>query len=88
MVRTQPSQGWYTGSTPVRAATYGKQLRTISTQAGWRYGYISSTNQEGRQFWVVAAEREGAECFIAHDDEKLTAFLELELLHRAHGEVS
>ena len=22
MVRTQPSQGWYTGSTPVRAASY------------------------------------------------------------------
>ena len=22
VVRTQPSQGWYTGSTPVRAATY------------------------------------------------------------------
>jgi hypothetical protein len=36
----------------------------------------------------VAAEREGAGRFIVHADEKLTAFLELELLHRAHGEVS
>ena len=31
----------------------------------------------GRQFWLVAAEREGRR-FIVHADEKLTAFLELE----------
>jgi hypothetical protein len=30
------------------------------SKAGWRCGCISSTDHEGRQFWVVAAEREDA----------------------------
>jgi hypothetical protein len=47
-------------------------------KAGWRCGSISSTDQEGRQFWVVAAERERAGRFIVRADEKLTAFLALE----------
>ena len=39
VVRTQPSQGWYTGSTPVRAATNemafyeAKRLRSVLTDA-------------------------------------------------------
>jgi hypothetical protein len=47
-------------------------------RAGWNCGCISSTDQEGRQFWVVAAERGDAERFIVHSDEMLTAFLELQ----------
>ena len=30
VVRTQPSQGWYTGSTPVRAAIILKQVRALN----------------------------------------------------------
>jgi hypothetical protein len=48
------------------------------SKAGWRSGCISSTDHKGRQFWVVAAERENAERFVVHADEKLTAFVELE----------
>jgi hypothetical protein len=48
------------------------------SKAGWSWGCISSTNDEGRQFWVVAAERENAGRFIVRADEKLTAFLELQ----------
>ena len=48
------------------------------SKAGWRCGCISSTDHDGRQFWVVAAEREDAARFIVHADEVLTAFLELE----------
>jgi hypothetical protein len=55
---------------------------------GWRCGCISSTNHDTKQFWVVATEREDAGRFIVHADEMLTAFRELESLHRAHGEVS
>jgi hypothetical protein len=44
-------------------------------KAGWSCGCMSSTNQEGRQFWVVAAEREDAGRFIVRADERLTAFL-------------
>jgi len=45
------------------------------SKAGWNCGCISSTDREGRQFWVVAAEREDAERFIVHADEMRTAFL-------------
>jgi hypothetical protein len=51
-------------------------------QAGWNCGSISSTDHEGRQFWVVAAEREDAGRFVVHADEKLTAFVELESVIR------
>jgi hypothetical protein len=46
-------------------------------KAGWRCGCISSTDHEGRQFWVVAAERSDAGRFIVHSDEMLIAFWEL-----------
>jgi hypothetical protein len=48
------------------------------SKAGWNCGCISSTDHDGRQFWVAAAEREDAGRFIVYADEKLTAFLELE----------
>jgi hypothetical protein len=46
-------------------------------KVGWRCGSISSTDDEGRQFWVVAAERSDAGRFIVRADGKLTAFLNL-----------
>ena len=52
-------------------------------KAGWRCGCISSTDHEGRQFWVVAAERDDAGRFTVHADEMLTAFIELESAIRA-----
>jgi len=45
--------------------------------AGWNCGCISSTDHDGRQFWVVAAEREDAGRVIVRADEQLTAFVEL-----------
>jgi hypothetical protein len=57
-------------------------------QAGWNCGCISSTDQKSRQFWVAAAEREDAGRFIVRADEKLTAFLELELAIRASSRYS
>ena len=48
------------------------------SEAGWRCGCISSTDHKGRQFWVVAAERQNAGRFIVRADEMLTAFVELE----------
>jgi hypothetical protein len=44
----------------------------------WNCGCISSTDNKGRQFWVVAAERSSTGRFIVRADDKLTAFLELE----------
>ena len=48
------------------------------SKAGWNCGCVSSTDQKSRQFWVAAAESEGAGRFIVRADEKLTAFVELE----------
>jgi hypothetical protein len=56
--------------------------------AGWNCGCISSTDHEGRQFWVVAAERENAGRFIVRAGDALTALLELESAIRACGELS
>ena len=53
--------------------------------AGWNCGCISSTDHEGRQFWVVAAERSDAGRFIVHADRELPAFLELESAIKTHG---
>jgi len=41
---------------------------------------------EARTIWIVDAHRDG-ERFIVHADEKLTAFLELESVIRACGEL-
>ena len=57
---------------------HGKSSLTNLKQAGWNCGCISSTDHEGGQFWVVAAEREDAGRFVVRGDEKLTAFVELE----------
>jgi hypothetical protein len=48
------------------------------TKIGWRCGCVSSTDHKGRQFWVVAAEREDVGRFIVHTDQEFPAFLELE----------
>ena len=48
------------------------------SKRGRRWGCISSTDTEGRQFWVVVAAREDGGRFIVRADEKLTAFAELE----------
>ncbi len=45
--------------------------------AGWNCGCISSTDQ-GRKFWVAAAEREDAGRFIVHAHDMAAALLELQ----------
>src|SRR5205814_7624557 len=54
--------------------------------AGWICGCISSTNQERRQFWVVAAELDDAGRFIVEKaNDNLTGFLELEAVIRKNS---
>jgi hypothetical protein len=57
------------------------------SKADWNCGCISSTDYHGRQFWVAAAEREDAGCFIVRAVERLTAFVELESAIRGDGKV-
>src|SRR5262249_31214143 len=49
-----------------------------SKRSGWNCGSILSTDHEGRQFWVVAAERADAGRFIAHAHDVPAAVLELQ----------
>ena len=46
--------------------------------AGWSWGSVSSTDHEGRQFWIAAAEREDTGRFIVRALDKLAAFMGLE----------
>jgi len=53
------------------------------SKAGWGWGWVSSTDQTGRRFWVAAAEREDAGRFIVHAHDMPAAFLELRAsIHR------
>jgi hypothetical protein len=40
-------------------------------------GWVSAVDSQGRTIWIVA-HRDDGQRFIAHADDKLTAFLELE----------
>jgi hypothetical protein len=62
------------GFSPVK---YWEIIADNLSKAGWNCGCISSTGQDGRQFWVVAAERQDTGRCIVHADKVLTAFLEL-----------
>jgi hypothetical protein len=46
------------------------------SKAGWSWGCVSTIDSNGRTIWIVDAHRENGKRFIAHADEKLTAFLE------------
>jgi hypothetical protein len=45
---------------------------------GWSLGYVSAVDREGRTIWIADAHRDDGKRFVAHADEKPTAFLELE----------
>jgi len=47
-------------------------------KAGWSLGWVSAVDLEGRTIWIVDAHGYGKR-FIVRADEKLTAFLELQL---------
>jgi hypothetical protein len=52
--------------------------------SGWNCGSVATTDRDGRQFWVVAPEREDAGRFIVEADQELPAFLELESAIQIH----
>jgi hypothetical protein len=56
------------------------------SKAGWSWGCVSTINSNGRTIWIADAHRGDSQRFIVPDDEKLTAFLELESVIRAWGD--
>jgi hypothetical protein len=52
------------------------------SKAGWSWGCVSAIDSNGRTIWIADAHRDGKRLVI-RADEKLTAFVELELAVRA-----
>jgi hypothetical protein len=50
------------------------------------WGCVSAIDSNGRTVWIADAHRDDGKRFVAHADEKLTAFLELEAAIRASGQ--
>jgi hypothetical protein len=53
------------------------------SKAGWSLGYVSAVDSQGRTISIADAHRDDGKRYIAHADEKLTAFIELESAIRA-----
>ena len=57
------------------------------SKAGWSLGWVSALDVQGRTIWITDAHRNDGKRFVVRADEKLSAFLELELAIRAGGGV-
>jgi hypothetical protein len=53
------------------------------SKAGWSWGCVSAIAFNGRTIWIADAHRGDGKRFVVRADEKLTAFLELELAIQA-----
>jgi hypothetical protein len=53
------------------------------SKAGRSWGYASAVDSNRRTIWIVDAHRGDGKGFVVRADEKLTAFLELEVTIRA-----
>ena len=49
------------------------------SKAGWSWGCVSAVDSNGRTLWIADAHRDDGKRYVVRADEKLTAFLELEL---------
>jgi hypothetical protein len=66
----------------VRESCRVKYWETIAdnlSEAGWSWGCVSAIDSNGRTTFVADAHRDDGKRFVVRADEKLTAFLELEL---------
>jgi hypothetical protein len=49
------------------------------SKAGWTWGCVSAIDSNWRTIWIADAHRDDGKRFVVRPDEKLTAFLELEI---------
>jgi hypothetical protein len=65
---------------------HGKEWEIIGenlSKAGWSWGCVSAIDSNARTIWIADAHRGDGKRFVAHADEKVTAFMELESAIRA-----
>jgi alpha-beta hydrolase superfamily lysophospholipase len=55
------------------------------SKAGWSWSCVSAIESSERRIWIADAHRGDGERYVAHADEKLTAFLELEAATWTHS---
>ena len=65
-----------------RKMKYWEIVADNLSKVGWSLGWVSAIDSNGGTIWMVDAHRGDGKRFIAHADEKLTAFLELERVTR------
>ena len=57
---------------------YSEIIADNLSKARWSWGCVSTVDAEGRTIWIVDAHRDDGKRYVVRDDEKLTAFIELE----------
>jgi hypothetical protein len=55
---------------------YSEIIADRLSQVGWSLGWVSAVDCQGRTIWIADAHRDNGKRFVAHVDEKLTAFVE------------
>jgi len=61
----------------IRLVKYREIIADNLSKAGWSWGCVSAIDSNGRTIFVADAHRGDGKRYVAHDDEKLTTFLEL-----------
>ena len=56
---------------------YWERVADNLKKSGWRLGWVSTVDSEGRTIWIVDAHGYGKR-FVVRADEILTAFVELQ----------
>jgi hypothetical protein len=62
----------------IHRVKYWEIIADNLSKAGWSWGCVSAIDSNGQTIWIADAHRNDAKRFVAHADEKLTAFVELE----------
>jgi len=60
-----------------RDVKYWEIIADNLKKAGWSLGYVSAVDSCGRTIWIADAHRDDGKRFVAHAEEKLTAFVGL-----------
>jgi hypothetical protein len=68
--------------------SYWEIIADNLSKSGCSWGCVSAMDSEGRTIWIADAHRGDGKRFVVRADEKLTAFIELELAICACGELA
>ena len=66
----------------IRSVKYWEIIADNLKKRGWSLGWVSALDRYGRTTWIVDAHRGDGKRFVVRADEKLSAFVELELAIR------